>query len=115
MLRRVRDLLRLRCPMCRSGRMFAGQITMHAQCPKCRYVFEREPGYFLGAIAIGYFLCVGIVSGLAVLIHTARLGDSWEWSFVIAFVVYLFFIPLVFRYARGVWMYVDNWLDPPAA
>ena len=29
---------------------------MYPQCPTCRYVFEREPGYFRGAIAIGYFM-----------------------------------------------------------
>ena len=88
---------------------------MNAQCPTCRYVFEREPGYFLGAIAIGYFLGVGIVVALAFGVHRLAPAMDWEWCFGIAVVAYLLFTPFVFQYARTVWMYFDNWLDPPAA
>ena len=65
LLHRVWDGLHRRCPVCRIGRIFGGAVKMNAQCPTCRYVFEREPGYFLGAIAIGYFMGVGIVCALA--------------------------------------------------
>lgn len=86
---------------------------MYPQCPVCRYVFEREPGYFLGAIAIGYFIGVGVVSLLAVIIHRLRPTLDWEWAFMAALLAYLFFTPLVFQYARTAWMYIDNALDPP--
>ena len=87
---------------------------MHAQCPNCRYVFEREPGYFLGAVAIGYFLGVAFVVGLSVLVHAGFPDLDWEWCFLIGALLYLPFTPMVFRYARGTWMYIDNVLDPPA-
>ena len=113
-LARAWDALRLRCPVCRTGRIFSGAVTMNPQCPTCRYVFEREPGYFLGAIAIGYFIGVGIVAALAVLVRRIAPMLDWEWCFAVAVVVYLFFTPFVFQYARTIWMYFDNWLDPPA-
>lgn len=113
-LDRLWGLVRLRCPVCRKAPIFGGALTMHAQCPNCRYVFEREPGYFLGAIAIGYFLGVALIAGFAFGVRTAFPDLDWEWCFVIGAVLYLPFTPTVFRYARGAWMYIDNILDPPA-
>ena len=110
---RIGALLRLRCPVCRKAPIFAGAVTMHAQCPNCRYVFEREPGYFLGAIVIGYVLALPVVTGFGFAIHRLAPGRSWEMDFGIGFVLYLGLTPTIFRYARGIWMYFDNWLDPP--
>lgn len=39
---------------------------------------------------------------------------DWEWCFGVALVFYLLFTPLVFQYARTVWMYFDNFMDPPS-
>jgi hypothetical protein len=114
LLHRAWDGLRLRCPVCRKGRIFAGAVKMNPQCPHCRYVFEREPGYFLGAIAIGYFIGVGIVVAIAFGIRRIAPTLDWEWCFGIALVGYPLFTPFVFQYARTIWMYFDNWLDPPA-
>ena len=110
---RVWDLLRLRCPICGTGRVFAGSVTIRPQCPTCRYVFAREPGYFLGAIAIGYILGVTVTVGLGFLVHAAFPSLDWEWCFGVGLLLYAFFAPMVFRYARTTWMYIDNWFDPP--
>jgi len=112
-LSRIWGAARRRCPVCRRGRIFHGAVKMNAQCPTCRYVFEREPGYFLGAIAIGYFLGVAIVAALALAVRRVVPALDWEWCFSIGLVAYLVFTPLVFQYARTIWMYIDNWLDPP--
>lgn len=114
LLHRVWDGLHRRCPVCRIGRIFGGAVKMNAQCPTCRYVFEREPGYFLGAIAIGYFMGVGIVCALAVAVRRIVPTLDWEWCFGVALVFYLLFTPLVFQYARTIWMYFDNFMDPPS-
>jgi uncharacterized protein (DUF983 family) len=106
-------LLRLRCPICLKAPIFSGAMAMHAQCPNCRYVFEREPGYFLGAIVIGYALAVPVVAGFGFGIHRLRPTLSWEFSFLLGFALYLGLTPTIFRYARGIWIYFDNWLDPP--
>ena len=86
---------------------------MHAQCPRCRYVFEREPGYFLGAIVIGYVIAVCVVAAVAVLSRRLLPALSWESGAVLGFVAYLLLSPIVLRYARAIWMYLDYVLDPP--
>ncbi len=110
---RIGALLRLLCPVCRNGQMFSGPLTMNPQCPSCRYVFEREPGYYLGSLVIGYVFGVGFVTALGFAVHAARPSLDWELAFAIGFVLYLGLVPAVFRYSRAIWMAFDNWLDPP--
>lgn len=86
---------------------------MNAQCPECRFVFEREPGYFLGALVIGYvFACIG-VTVLAFALRMVFPTLDWEWCFLAGFAIYVPLAPVGFRYARASWMYIDHWLDPP--
>jgi hypothetical protein len=114
-VKRIGALLRLRCPVCRKAPIFSGALAMHTQCPNCRYVFAREPGYFLGAIVIGYAVAVPMVAGFGFLIRWLAPMLDWEWCFMIGFVLYIGVTPTVFRYSRATWMYIDNWLDPPEA
>jgi len=50
------DLIRLRCPVCREGSVFSGPYAMNATCPRCGIRFERENGYFLGAMVFAYVM-----------------------------------------------------------
>lgn len=52
-----------RCPLCGSGRLFTRWFRMRDRCPGCRYRFEREEGFFLGA----YVVNLAITEGLLVL------------------------------------------------
>jgi uncharacterized protein (DUF983 family) len=47
-----------RCPRCGSGRLFRHYLTMVPDCPRCGLHFEREQGYWAGALAIN-IICVG--------------------------------------------------------
>src|ERR1700677_3231441 len=54
-------MLRMRCPRCRRGRMFRGWLQMNDPCPECGLLFQREEGYFLGAMYVSYGLGCAIV------------------------------------------------------
>ena len=58
--------LRQRCPKCRDGPIFSGRVRMNEFCPRCGLRFEREPGYFLGAMYFSYVLAIPIL-GLLIL------------------------------------------------
>ena len=105
-------ILRQRCPRCRQGPIFRGQITMNDYCPVCRLQFEREPGYFLGAMYFSYPLSVPIL-GLLILLGYWLL-PSWRIEFIILLSAFAFipFMPLVFRYARVLWIHFDRWACP---
>lgn len=85
---------------------------MNAQCPECRFVFEREPGYWLGSLVIGYVLALVGVTALSLLVRAVVPALDWTWCFFAGFALYVPLSPVGFRYARASWMYVDHWLDP---
>lgn len=107
----LRAILTLRCPRCRRGRLFRGLITMEDVCPACGLVYEREHGYFVGAMAISYGLAIVV---LGALFFVFALGLRWplESSLLAAGVVFLFTVPFVFRYARSLWVHLDRRMDP---
>ncbi len=64
------DILHHRCPRCRVGRIFRHSIflgfpKMYERCSVCDLRYEREPGYFLGAMYISYALALPVVAFIA--------------------------------------------------
>ena len=84
---------------------------MNEVCPACGLRFGREPGYFTGAMYASYALAVPLLGGLTLLLW---LLTRWpvEWALAGAGVVFLLFIPAIFRYSRVIWIYFDRWTEP---
>lgn len=87
---------------------------MYPSCPACSLVFEREPGYFVGAMYISYALAVPIVAGLTALL-SCFVVPRWplHWTVLLAAVLFVPAVPLVFRASRVAWIHLDQRLDPP--
>jgi hypothetical protein len=92
--------------------MFRGLCTMNDPCPVCGLIFEREEGYFFGAMYISYALSSALLVTFF-FVATALLPD-WNGMVValLATVPYLPFVPLVFRYSRVCWVYFDRLACP---
>lgn len=105
-------LLRQRCPRCLQGKIFSGAIRMNDPCPICGLIFQREEGYFLGAIYVSSLLSF-VIFGAGFFLGTWLLPD-WNQYLVLlmVFVAYLTLVPAVFRYSRTVWIYFDRWESP---
>ena len=84
---------------------------MHERCLACGLKFEREAGYFLGAMYIGYGLALLIIAIFSVL-----LWSLFRWSIpktiVGGVVLFLPFAPLLTVMARVLWIYLDQAIDP---
>jgi hypothetical protein len=84
---------------------------MYDVCPVCGLKFNREQGYFLGAMYVSYGLSIPPV--LALLLILWRLaGWSFAAAIIGAFVAYLPFVPLVVRLSRVIWIWIDRAVDP---
>ena len=106
-------VLRLRCPECGEGPIFAGPLRMNGRCSTCGLEFEREPsGYFTGAMYFSYALGIPIVAALT--FAGTRLLPGWSLPCVIllAWLAFLPFAPAVFRYSRVLFIHLDRALDP---
>jgi uncharacterized protein (DUF983 family) len=99
------------CPRCGEGRLFRGPFSMHDRCAVCHLTFEREPGYFVGAIYINYAVtAILTISGFLLVDHYADLALEAEialWSlFGIAFPLFFF------RHSKSFWLALDHLVDP---
>jgi hypothetical protein len=88
--------------------MFRGLVSMNDPCPHCGLLFQREEGYFLGAMYVSYFLS----SAAYVVLHVAwsLIRDDWfsYTTMLLAMATFLPLVPLVFRYSRVLWIYLDR-------
>jgi hypothetical protein len=88
--------------------MFRDRFTMNDPCPVCGLVFQREEGYFLGAMYVSYVLSSVVVLPLFLLVEW--LFPSWPLVaiFFLTFFLYLPLVPAVFRYSRVIWIYFER-------
>ncbi len=107
---RLGALLKQRCPRCLQGQVFVGLFHMHEHCPVCGLPFEREPGYFTGAMYISYGLA--IIATAPVWLPMAWLGRSLGEILLASSALLIVGSPWLFRYARMLWLYLDHGLDP---
>jgi ABC-2 type transport system ATP-binding protein len=85
---------------------------MSPQCRTCHLVFEREPGYFLGAIYINYGVTVSVMlAGFFWLEYGVQVPLSYQLVIWSAFGIVF---PLLFyRYSKSLWLCLDYLFSPP--
>lgn len=110
------DILHQRCPRCRVGKIFHHSIflgfpKMQEECSVCHLRYEREPGYFLGAMYISYGLGVPVIAVFALLIWAAT-GWWITKDVVLAVVLFLPLAPAITFLSRVLWIYLDQKFDP---
>lgn len=107
-------LLSNACPHCHQGKVFdekhpflhIGFPKMNTHCSHCQYKFEKEPGYFFGAMYVNYGLTVaqGIACYLIVQPFFPELFDLRIIA-IIAFVI-LLMSSFNIRLSRLLWIYM---------
>jgi uncharacterized protein (DUF983 family) len=110
------SILQQRCPRCRIGRIFQSSIfrgfpKMCERCSICDLKFEREPGYFLGAMYFSFALGVLVLAPLAAVLW---FFTGWWITKIILWAAILFlpFAPTITLFARVLWIYLDQRIDP---
>jgi len=112
----LKSIFRQLCPRCRSDRIFRSTVywgfpKMNDRCPTCGLHFDREPGYFLGAMYISYGLGVALICAFGVVLWrltTWRLEKIGLW----AILLFLPFVPMLTFLSRVLWIYLDQTIDP---
>lgn len=102
-----------KCPRCRKGDIFAYPATnlskfnrMNDVCPHCGVMLEPEPGFYQGAMYVGYGFTVAIIVMVSIILYYF-LGNPSEWVYigtVVALMILL--VPLNYRYSRIVYLYL---------
>jgi VIT1/CCC1 family predicted Fe2+/Mn2+ transporter len=84
---------------------------MNDRCPTCGLLFNREPGYFLGAMYVSYGLALAVIFVIGAVLSVVT---NWRLDKVAIWAV-LFFLPLapmLTFLSRVLWIYLDQTIDP---
>jgi len=110
-VRRLAAVIALHCPRCLEGRIWRGLVTMNTTCPVCGFVFDRESGYFAGAMVVSYALAVPILAAIVIGLITLGGLDAVV-ALIVGNTAYLVLVPFIFRYSRVLWLHLDWLIDP---
>ena len=104
------SIVTLSCPRCHKGHLFinknpykiTGWDKMNADCQHCGLHYEREPGFFQGAMYVSYGL--GVAFSSIVVIINLFIGFKVFTFFVSNTIGLIAFAPLLFRYSRAIYL-----------
>ncbi len=98
-----------RCARCGSGHLFHHYLTMVPDCPRCGLHFEREPGYFAGALAINIIAVGGLFAVMFVALLAATIPDVPVVELLVVLVPIMLFGPIIYYpFSKTVWVAVDR-------
>lgn len=103
----LRGLLK-RCPKCGEAKIFRRWFTLVARCPRCGLVFEREEGYWTGAMAIN----IGVTELVFVVALVAGLVLTWPappiaWLLAITIALNALVPVLFYPFSKTIWISID--------
>ncbi|MDO5976026.1 DUF983 domain-containing protein [Flavivirga jejuensis] len=78
---------------------------MHDRCDNCDFKFEKEPGFFFGAMFVSYALAVAEFIGVFITCYFI-IGLSLLTSFFCIIVAAILFSTINFRLSRIIWIYL---------
>lgn len=98
----------LKCPRCGSGHIFRHYFTIKEDCPKCGLHFEREQGYWVGALAWNIAIVMALFIITFVVIMVLTVPDVPVGPSLAVLVPIMLFGPIIFYpFSKTLWMALD--------
>ena len=101
-----------KCPVCGGRKLFPRFLTIAKACPTCGYSFERESGWWLGAMTMN----IGAAMVVFMVFLIGGLWITWPdvpWTFLtVAGVALMCVFPIVFMpISRTLWLALEILLN----
>ena len=97
-----------RCPRCGAGHLFRHYFTLKPDCPECGLHFEREEGYWVGALAVNIAIVMAIFVVAFVVILALTVPDVPVGPSLAVLVPIMVFGPILFYpFSKTLWMAID--------
>ena len=109
----VLNVIQCKCPNCKKGKMFSnrGNILlfkipeMKTKCEVWDFKFEKEPGFFFGAMFVSYALAVGQMI-ISLVIFWQIIDFSPLKVFIIIALIALLLSTLNYKISRSIWVHL---------
>lgn len=112
------SVIHSKCPKCNEGDLWetkksyaVGFDKMKTNCDRCGLIYDREQGFWYGAMYISYAMSV-LTALISIVFLT--LFTNWEiWvKLVVIVAVLVLLVPFIFRYSRNIWLNIFVHFDP---
>lgn len=115
----ILSILKGKCPSCKKSKIFNSKEsrllfkipTMNERCNKCNYKFEREPGFFFGAMFVSYALAAAEFITFSIIFYFI-LGMSLMATFFGVVLLAIIMSSINFRLSRIIWIYIFTKAKP---
>jgi len=112
MIPKLNSIFYHKCPRCLEGDIYANKSSydlknitnMKHSCDKCDLDFEREPGYYYGAMYVSYALTIAMAVALFVA-YFVLFPTFNSVTYIVALTIMLLVLaPWTFRTSRVIWL-----------
>jgi uncharacterized protein (DUF983 family) len=103
--------LMLRCPDCGKAGIYQVPLQVKHHCTSCGLLFQREQGYFTGALYVNIMVTEFFVL-LAFLICLLVGVENTDRMFAILIGIGALMPLLFFHHSRSFWLAFDHFIDP---
>jgi uncharacterized protein (DUF983 family) len=100
----------LRCPRCGKAPLFRSGYTTYRRCPVCQWRFEREEGYWTGAMAVNLVVAELLIA--AVVIPLAWSGAPTIPLLILSLPLPILIPVLFYWHAKAYWIAIDFLIHP---
>lgn len=102
---RIGSILRALCPACHTGRVIRGVFAIRPRCPHCGYNLYPEPGFYLGAMCVGFFLTAALTVPPTIVLKLLNV----DLNFVLLFPLleFVFVGTFLMFYCRILWLHFE--------
>ena len=118
------SILGLKCPRCHEGDLFPNKnpykldkfFEMHTECPHCGLKYEREPGFYYGAMYVSYGVAVAwmvtVFVAMYVIADWISAEFNLEWYLITSIGSLVAIAPVMFKVSRSIWINMFVHYDP---
>jgi uncharacterized protein (DUF983 family) len=111
---KISNILQCNCPHCGKVSMYKTSVfnflsfaKMNEKCTSCETNFHPEPGYYLGAMYVSYFIS-SFVFLITALVSMVVFEFTLTKTFVLLGVLAVLILPYTLRVSRTIWLAIDN-------
>lgn len=106
-------ILKGKCPRCKEKNIFRSNghsllfriPEMYKTCENCKFKFEKEPGFFFGAMFVSYALAVGEIIALFLISYfVLKLSVLYTFCTIVLFAILCSTVN--FKLSRTIWIYL---------
>ena len=104
-----------KCPRCGGGHLYEGWFHMKERCPSCGYLFEREPGFFVGAYLINFAIAEGFLFVLLMIFvgwKSQNPDAGVVWPIVVGIAIGIIGPIVFYPFSRTIWSAFDLLMTP---